>query len=135
MMKPIHAKPSLYAYYYADLKELARAAGWNLLLHGSMNRDLDLILIPWAEIITKTHEDLIAEFCDKLGGWIMNESEEHRAITEKTFHGRRIYVININRSCSPDEGKEWVDPQYYIDISVIPLNYNLTAPAPVPGNQ
>lgn len=49
--KPIHAKPSLYAFYFDVIKEIGLQYGYNIVLHGSMNRDLDLIAIPWQEQI------------------------------------------------------------------------------------
>ena len=47
MSKPLHAKPNIYAYYFEALKAIAKEYGYNLVVHGSMNRDLDLIAIPW----------------------------------------------------------------------------------------
>lgn len=118
--KVIHVKPSLYAFHYYELKEIARNAGWNLVLHGSMNRDLDLILIPWAKEITKDHLQLIEEFMEVLGGHLNDAGSTLN-------HGRLNYVINLNRGgyANDKDGKRIFvnDPQYYIDISVIPLNY------------
>jgi hypothetical protein len=131
MNKPTHAKPSLYAFYFQVLKEIAVKYGYNLVLHGSMNRDLDLIAIPWQEEV-KPHEAMIEEFCEVIGGKLMfaNGVERHHApdqdwpIYQVTHHGRMQYVINLNR-----KGKMindvWVDPQYYIDISVIPVGNSI----------
>jgi hypothetical protein len=49
--KPIHARPSLYAFYFEIIKEIGLKYGYNIVLHGSMNRDCDLIAIPWQEVI------------------------------------------------------------------------------------
>lgn len=107
--KPIHVKPSLYAHYFFSLKEIALKYGYNLVLHGSMNRDLDLIAIPWVKEIGDLDE-MINEFCDCLGGQLMVQSYEQKNCFP---HGRMSYVININR------GKDGIDLQYYIDISVM----------------
>ena len=48
MSKPKHIKPGLYAIYFENLKDIACEYGFNLVVHGSLNRDLDLIAIPWA---------------------------------------------------------------------------------------
>lgn len=122
MNKPTHAKPSLYAYYFEGLKQLAQQAGWNLLLHGSLNRDLDLLLVPWATEVVKNHETVIQEFMELIGGYMLEETPEGRKAFADAHHGRLSYVINVNRACQHKEG-EWKDPQYYLDISVIPLNY------------
>lgn len=117
MSKPIHAKPSLYAYYFESLKGIALKYGYNLVLHGSLNRDLDLIAIPWQKEIG-SHDEMIQEFADHLGGRIMILSKEQKHCFP---HGRMSYVINLNRGELLDSG-DYHDPQYYIDISVIPTN-------------
>lgn len=132
MPKPIHAKPSLYAFYFEALKEIALKYGYNLVLHGSMNRDLDLIAIAWQEEI-KPHYPMIKEFAECVGGYVMEvdgpggiTKEKHEAF-KKMFHGRESWIININRSIKAKydgmvtEFVEHEDPQYYIDISVLPL--------------
>lgn len=111
--KPIYAKPSLYAYYFLELKEIAIKYGYNLVLHGSLNRDLDLIAIPWQKEI-KPHEDMIQEFAEYLGGYILIQDGE---ISAPFYHGRIIYVINIRRG---EKSNDYQDPQYYLDISVTP---------------
>jgi hypothetical protein len=125
--KPIQAKPSLYAHFFYDLKELALKYGYNLVLHGSLHRDLDLIAIPWSEDIG-SHEEMIEEFVSVLGGDLMyaNGVERKHAPVDTdwdkyktTHHGRMQYVINLNRS-GKDKAGNWVDHQYYLDISVVP---------------
>ncbi len=122
--KSIHAKPSYYAYIFNYLKEIAKEYGYNLVLHGSLNRDLDLIAIPWEKEI-KDHTEMVYAFCEYLGGSMLaGDRFEEDGINKilpysRHQHGRMIYVINLNR-----EGKMvndvWTDPQYYLDISVIP---------------
>lgn len=125
-MKPIHAKPSIYAFYFEVLKEIAKEYGYNIVLHGSMNRDLDLIAIPWQQEI-KPYLPMIEQFAETLGGAILAESEEDRNEFAKIYHGRRNYVININRDLvmkyngmGKTQIENYSDPQYYIDISVTP---------------
>lgn len=120
--KPLHVKPSLYAHYFEILKPIAYEYGYNLVLHGSLNRDLDLIAIPWQEVL-KPHEQMVAEMADAIGGYIMLQNG---GINQATHHGRLWYVVNINRGEyvppfareKPYEG----DKQYYLDISVIPAS-------------
>ena len=116
MSKPIHAKPSLYAYHFFHLKEIALKYGYNLVLHGSMNRDLDLIAIPWQKELGIV-DDMIQEFATEVDGYVMQQTVEQR----KCFpHGRESFVINLNRM----RDKEGNDLQYYIDISVTPALSN-----------
>jgi hypothetical protein len=112
--KPIHARPSLYAYYFYDLKKIALRYGYNLVLHGSMNRDLDLIAIPWQDKV-KPHDKMIKAFAKFLGGKLMLWGKLE--YTNKP-HGRMAYVINLNRG---EKNKEYKDLQYYLDISVMPI--------------
>lgn len=125
-MKPIHAKPSLYAHYFESLKEIAKEYGYNLVLHGSMNRDLDLIAIPWQEVV-KPHLPMIEQFAEFIGGDIMFQTDEDRDAFAIKYHGRYNYVININRDFEKKYHgfktiiNEFADPQYYIDISVTPM--------------
>jgi hypothetical protein len=117
-MKPIHARPSLYAYYFEALKEIALKYGYNLVLHGSLNRDLDLIAIPWQEEIGDK-DVMIDEFVKYLGGKIHYWDNEQRY--EVTHHGRMWYAVDLNRGGYQGKDHEYTpDPQYYLDISVIP---------------
>lgn len=115
---PIHVKPSLYAEYFYTLKEIARRYGYNLVIHGSMSRDLDLIAIPWQEK-TKPHLKMVKRFAKVLGGTIlMAGKKEHCSVMHK---GRLAYVIDIHRYGKYVKGKPVKDMQYYLDISVITL--------------
>jgi hypothetical protein len=127
--KPTHAKPSLYAFYFEAIKKIGLGYGYNIVLHGSMNRDLDLIAIPWRENV-KSHENMVKAIAKFIGGEIMMQLRSTKNIKgvkyQTTYHGRMQYVININRSISYKHNgmvismETFPDPQYYIDISVIP---------------
>lgn len=125
MEKIVHVKPAIYALYYYDLKIIADKYGYNLVLHGSLARDMDLIAIPWSKDLGNV-EQMINEFSEAIGGDIMRQTEESR----KCFpHGRESWVININRA-HIEEHHPWFkkgrqeDLQYYLDISVIPAPVN-----------
>lgn len=130
-VKPIHAKPSYYAIMFEPLKEIAIKYGYNLVLHGSLNRDIDLIAIPWIENIGDI-DKMITEFCIYVGGEIQlcNEKRnENGDIVGELFtvkpHSRHVYIINIYRGGYLNSGgfQEMTyhkDPESYIDISVIP---------------
>jgi hypothetical protein len=125
MSKPTHAKPSLYAFYFEQLKDIAYRYGYNLVLHGSMNRDLDLVAIPWQQQIGD-HDRMIEDFAVFLGGSIMQADYESKYCFP---HGRMSYVIDINRGgYTPADNEDGYiytpDPQYYLDISVIPVPIN-----------
>lgn len=124
--KPIHAKPSLYAFYFDVIKEIGMEYGYNIVLHGSMNRDLDLIAIAWQEKIGDKME-MLNSIAEAIGGHILFETDEDRKRFRDKFHGRECYIININRTIKAKvhgmitEFIEHDDPQYYIDISILPI--------------
>jgi hypothetical protein len=124
MSKPIHVKPSLYAYYFQDLKEIALEFGYNLVLHGSLNRDLDLVAIPWSEKLGSVRK-MIEKMTKRLGGEILLRGSDKRKTINmygEKPHGRIVYVININREHYIDENDgEYKHHQYYLDISVTPV--------------
>lgn len=129
MSKPIHAKPSLYAYYFISLKEIAIEYGYNLVLHGSLNRDLDLIAIPWVDD-AKPELALMRALTECLGGKLMlkNIEGQKNEFASALQAGRTNYVIDLNRGgYKRDDNGDIIepfeftdDPQYYIDISVTP---------------
>lgn len=114
MSKPTHVKPAYYAHVYLELKDIAKQYGYNLCLHGSMARDLDLIAVPWQN---GAHEcsisKMLHEMADTIGGYLLEENPI------PTYYGRQQWVINLNRECVTKDGR-WEDPEYYVDISVIP---------------
>ncbi len=116
-MKPIKTKPMLYAHYLGILQEKAKELGYNLLLHGSLNRDCDLVAVPWINE-PSPHFDLIKSLDLILTG---NEACIPRQYNYSVLPGgRHSYVINLNRGGYV--GDEYVeDPMFYLDISVTPL--------------
>ena len=124
-MKPIHAKPCVYAYYFEQLKVIAKDHGYNLLLHGSMARDLDLVAVPWVND-PKPELDMINAMSEYLNGF---KSQSPGIFLYNILPGgRHSYVLSLNRGGYMNTGTglhekpEYLeDPQYYIDISVTPL--------------
>lgn len=123
-MKPKYDKPQFYTYVFSEMRRIAEVHGYNLLIHGSMNRDLDLVLIPWEKQISPI-DTVMSDFCNYVGGKMMYQTPEQRNVFP---HGRLSYVIELNRggyALNPDgswdETKFIPDPEYYIDISVIPI--------------
>ena len=116
--KLTHVKPNFYTYCFEELKIIAKRYGYNLVIHGSMNRDMDLIAIPWAEYLFGTVDSMIQEFAEYLDGHIMQMTEKQKYCFP---HGRYSYVIEMRRS--KDYFGNWTeDKQYYLDISIIPAD-------------
>jgi len=127
--KSIHVKPQFYAYTFLALKKIAKRMGYNLVIHGSMKRDLDLIAIPWVNN-PKSEKSLILALKKHLLGGNLSDKDKKSLDDPKILPGgRKSYVINLNRggylrNQAGDllEPLEYIkDPQYYLDISVTPL--------------
>lgn len=116
MSKSIKVKPQFYANCFEQLKTIAHQFGYNLVIHGSMDRDMDLVAIPWATLV-KPHTDMLDALVAYLGGHINPESEKSRKLFAERHHGRMNYIINLNRG-GPQSNYD--DPQWYIDISIMP---------------
>ena len=118
--KPIHIKPALYTLFYEQLKQIAESYGYNLLIHGSLHRDMDLVAVPWIDN-PKPEQDMIKDFQEYLLGikTTKPDGDVHYTILPGNRHS---YVIDLNRG---DKHGEWVrfeDKQYYLDISVTQIN-------------
>lgn len=122
MSKKNNIKPGLYAMYYEYLKDIAKHYGYNLVVHGSMNRDLDLIAIPWIDNPAPS-EEMIKEMQ-------MYLTDKHVVNDKGNVHfdilpgGRKNYTISLNRGNKSGEWVRFEDSEYYLDISVTPLPGN-----------
>ena len=115
--KPIYVKPMFFSVILEPLKTIAREFGYNLLLHGSINRDMDLILIPWIDNCN-TSDETVEAFAKYLQGTIEINSVKGELSREMiNGAGRRSYIINLDRG---GKFNAWLDREYYLDISVTP---------------
>lgn len=109
----------LYSYCLGILQEKAKEMGYNLVLHGSMNRDCDLIAIPWVDN-PEHHFALIRALDVIITGF---EYIDPKGYNYSVLPGgRHSYVINLNRGGYNHKDEFIDDPQIYLDISVTPLN-------------
>ena len=116
--KPTKVKPAFYAFCYEDLMNIAKSHGYNLAIHGSLARDMDLVAIPWSDN-PMPRLTLLWAFERYFKGPIDTSScDEAYYLYSKLPGGRHSFVINLNR------GGAWngyVDGQWYLDISFTPL--------------
>jgi len=94
-------RPIAYVLHVPRLTETARQHGYALAVHGSLQRDLDLIAVPWSEVASSP-EDLIMALCQRVGGFMMPNEEA----MEKP-HGRKAWIIHLGAGL-------------YIDLSIMP---------------
>lgn len=117
-MKPQKAKPQFYACCFATIQKLGRELGYNIVMHGSMDRDIDLVAIPWSDT-PATHYELLSNIDMYVRGIKYAEEHFERGYMFSILPGgRSSYVVNINRGGAYNN---YTDEQWYIDISITPL--------------
>lgn len=121
-VKSIKPRPGMYACFFEPLKEIAFNHGYNLIIHGSLNRDFDLVAIPWIDY-PSPHLELIQDF-DRYLNNVISVATEDKEVPPKYMHsilpgGRSSYVIDLNRG---GRWNNYDDKQYYLDISITPAD-------------
>lgn len=101
MSKPNPSYAPIYCAMYPDLAKVVKSKGYALAVHGSLQRDFDLICVPWIEKPSKPRA-LIDEIKDK---FCLDEIGE----PETREHGREIYTLSIGFG------------ECFLDISFMPL--------------
>jgi hypothetical protein len=119
--KSTKVKPMFYSVVLEPLKIIAKEFGYNLLIHGSMDRDMDLVLVAWQDNCVEAVE-VIKAFTSYLGGNIIDQrtASDKEPVYLKAFingAGRLSALINLNRD---NRFNSYGDDQWYLDISVIP---------------
>lgn len=103
--------PTMYAHRVHELQAICRANGYALALHGSMQRDLDAIAVPWADDATSA-QTLVERVCEGMGLRVGPEPDTLKP------HGRRVWTLMLG---------VWG----FVDLSVMPLGYvSREEPAP-----
>jgi len=116
--KPIKAKPVFYACCYEPLKVIAKEMGYNLLINGSLNRDMDLVAIAWSDE-PKPMKEVVVAFDKYLRGiHYAEESIESGYMYSVLPGGRHSFVINLNRG---GMWNQYLDEQWYVDVCFTPL--------------
>lgn len=119
--KPPRSLPSIYYHIFDRLLRVARSHHYTLMLHGSMNRDGDILALAWTEEAS-TRETLVNAFLDELDLWsyyTRYEPDREKAWDyflkpqDRPF-GRRSYTLLL-----PNPKKSPEDPTIFIDLGVI----------------
>lgn len=112
--KPTDPKAAMFAWMIPQIAQVARVYGYAIGVHGSMNRDLDLIAVPWTEGAAPA-ETLVEAIRESVDGFIRNDPP-----TE----GNQYYGDTCNPGDKPHGRKAWSiyfsGRRFYIDLSVMP---------------
>lgn len=104
-----------YCCLYPKLAAIARSHGYALAVHGSLQRDFDLVAVPWTEtaLDARTLYEAIANECSHDGPsesakfvdgqWVSVDLRE----PELKLHGRLCWTIILHHTA-------------FIDLSVMP---------------
>ena len=85
-----------------------------------MNRDLDLVAVPWVDQ-PKDEQEMIKEFQMYLTG--MHNLKPDGTVDFQILPGNRhAFDIQLNRGDRHGEWVRFADEQYYLDISVVQLS-------------
>lgn len=99
--KPLPSlRPTMYAHRVHELQAICHAHGYALALHGSMQRDLDAVAIPWTNLAQEAGV-LIEALCTGMGLTIGPNSPSDKP------HGRRVWTLMLS---------QWG----FVDLSVMP---------------
>ncbi len=98
--------PTFYASMLPDIRNVARACGYAVTIHGSMARDFDLVAIPWTDKAL-TAETLVRRICRATKTFYVTRKGNRKLPWQKRPHGRRGISLMFG-------GKP------YLDLSVIP---------------
>lgn len=102
--------PALFSAIMPEIKEIGKACGYAICIHGSMSHDLDLVAVPWvynavaAEVLVERIRQYVNGYIDLGGSQAMAPSPEQKS------HGRMGWAIYLNSRFTGA----------YIDISVMP---------------
>lgn len=100
-------RPAWHAQFYASclgrIQEVAREHGYAACLHGSMARDLDLVMVPWTEEAADA-ETLIAAMRETFSIFGEHPPSEN---ARPRPHGRMCWTVLLGGHA-------------YMDISVMP---------------
>jgi hypothetical protein len=99
---------SIYAQLLPRIRTAGKELGYAIAVHGSMQRDLDLVAIPWVENAASA-ERLVAFIADEVRGFVIGDISMHGTLDTPTRqpHGRQSWNICWG-------GKA------FIDLSVMP---------------
>lgn len=90
MVERVKPNPSFapaYCAMYPELATIAKEHGWGLSIIGSMQRDFDLVCIPWTETPSDP-ECIVSEFCETFSLSKVGEPDI-------TYHGRQRFTLSV----------------------------------------
>lgn len=91
----------MYANLYPTMRDIARAHGYALAVHGSMMRDMDVIAVPWTHDACDPQE-LVDAFAKAIA---FDHVDDEPALK---LHGRKVWTLAFPGTC-------------FVDLSIMPM--------------
>lgn len=105
-IKPYTGVKLSYLMAMAKIQRVGKEHGYNITVHGSLERDCDIVAVPWQEQASSA-EDLAIAICTEIDGFFSPSDMEHEGgLPYKRAHGRLCYPIHLGRGP-------------YIDLSIM----------------
>ena len=101
-----HYRPLAFINLLPIINKVAKEHGYAITIHGSLQRDYDLVAIPWTDKVS-TCNNLIAAIEKACGGFQLERVSKKRPYYTRKPHGRKAYIIHLGAGV-------------YMDISVMP---------------
>lgn len=86
-VKPAASYAPMYCALYPELAALVRKHGYALAVHGSLQRDMDLICVPWVAAPSEP-ADVVAAITEQF-------AIRHIGEPEIKEHGREAWTISV----------------------------------------
>lgn len=99
------SNPEFYLGLLPRIRKIARIHGYAIAVHGSLNRDLDLIAVPWRENVSAPA--VLAEAIAAALPGVFNQKGANEGKPAEKPHGRLAWAIVLGRG-------------RFVDLSVIP---------------
>lgn len=103
----------IYAQLLPRIREAAKRCGYAVAIHGSMQRDFDLLAVPWVEDAADPQE-LVEEVRSAVGGYVIGGHDDAGKVSAEPTrqpHGRLSWTI------------AW-GGRPFIDLSIMPRREN-----------
>lgn len=103
------ANRALLDLILAPMRRVAKDCGYALTVHGTLNRDIDLVAIPWVEHGVKDKDVLLGRIAGAVSG-VTGRCHAHPKDWTAKPHGRFAQILNV-----------WCgETSTSLDISVMP---------------
>lgn len=120
MSDEIATLPGVYCRLVSLIAERAHKLGYAIGIHGSLNRDLDLMAMPWVED-AKSAEELVQSIAECVGGYIIADGTPAGRWDEA--EQKFVPAVIDNPSKKPHGRLAWnihLGGGPFIDLSVMP---------------